>query len=55
MSQFLSVKVIVQQVKLCLEVVWERPPYFTGRGINVKDNKFTIYKMMKLYDGREDI
>ena len=36
MNKLLS---IVQQVKLCLEVVWERPPYFAGRGINVKDNK----------------
>ena len=30
---------ITQQVQLCLEVVWERPPYFAGRVINVKDNK----------------
>ena len=29
----------MKQVQLCLEVVWERPPYFAGRGINVKDNK----------------
>ena len=26
-------------VQLCLKVVWERPPYFAGRGINVEDNK----------------
>ena len=30
---------ITQQVQFCLEVVRERPPYFAGRGINVKDNK----------------
>ena len=47
MNKLLS---IVQQVKLCLEVVWERP----GRGINVKDNK-SYHKVMKLYDGRGDI
>ena len=40
---------------LCLGVVWERPPYFAGGGINVKDNKpYHIYKVMKSYDGRED-
>ena len=44
---------------MCLEVVWERPPYFLQEEVSMlKTINLTIYKVMKSYDHddrREDI